>query len=80
MMKLSADYKAGLEAAAAYASRFTTRPDASIHPDITWDQMNPEAQMVAHTTAQQIAWGIRDLKDGIDSVPSKDLREIKEKR
>lgn len=42
------------------ASAFTIKPDRSIHPDIPWDKMSEQAQMVAHTTAQQIAYAIRE--------------------
>ena len=41
------------------ASRFTVRPDAQIHPDIPWAQMNESARTAAHTTAQQIAEELR---------------------
>jgi hypothetical protein len=44
-----------LERASRTASLFTVNPDRSIHPDIPWEKMTEAAQMVAHTTAQQIA-------------------------
>jgi len=47
------------EECAFTASNFTMKPDASIYPDIPFDQMNDAARMVSHTTAQQIAWAIR---------------------
>ncbi len=54
----------GVEAAKNCAAMFTMKPDRSIHPDIPWDEMNDNAKMVSHTTAQQIAWAISELKRG----------------
>lgn len=31
-----------------------------IHPDIKWDDMTDSAQMIAHTTCQQVASKIKD--------------------
>lgn len=47
--------------AATVASMFTVKPDRSIHSDIAWDEMSKNAQIVAHTTAQQISWAILKL-------------------
>jgi hypothetical protein len=41
--------------AAHVASMFTMKPDARIHPDIPFSQMNDASRIAAHTTAQQIA-------------------------
>ena len=35
-------------------------PMRRIHPDISWEQMNETAKMIAHTTAQQISWAIEE--------------------
>lgn len=40
---------------ARIAALFTMGPDAQIHPDIKWADMNESARIAAHTTAQQIA-------------------------
>ena len=45
------------------AAEFSTKKDKSIHPDIAWEDMNETAQMVAHTTAQQIAIEISTLAE-----------------
>jgi hypothetical protein len=50
-----------LREAATVASLFTAPPNARIHPDIAWDEMNESAKLVAHTTAQQISWAISEL-------------------
>lgn len=55
------------ERAAVTATMFTLKPDRSIHPDIPWDKMNETAKMIAHTTAQQIAYAIRSLPDEVKS-------------
>ena len=43
---------------AEIALNFTVKPDRSIHPDVKWEEMSESAKMVAHTTAQQIAYAI----------------------
>lgn len=45
------------------ASRFSVRPNARCHPDISYSQMNETAKVVMHTTAQQISWEIKDMVD-----------------
>ena len=53
-------YADGIRDAARIASHFTAGPNARIHPDISWEQMNETAKMIAHTTAQQISWAIEE--------------------
>lgn len=45
------------------ASAFSMRPNASCHPDVPYAEMNETAKTVMHTTAQQIAWEIKDMVD-----------------
>lgn len=49
------------KAAAIAASRFSVKPDRSLHPDIPWEQMNEAVKVAAHSTAQQIALEIATL-------------------
>lgn len=51
-----------LEEAEKVAFLWSLKPDRSFHPDIPWEQMNETAQMVAHSTAQQIAFEIAALR------------------
>jgi uncharacterized coiled-coil protein SlyX len=45
------------------ASRFSTKTDACCHPDVPIQEMNEAAKTAMHSTAQQIAWEIKDLVD-----------------
>lgn len=49
--------------AANIASMFTMKPDARIHPEIPFAQMNEASRIAAHTTAQQIAGEILEAHD-----------------
>lgn len=57
-------YLAGREAGAKVAALYTQDQDAkSIHPDVPYRQMSETARMVAHMTAQNIAYAIRAIPD-----------------
>lgn len=58
--KIDDAVKAECEACAVLASHFTIKPSASIYPDMPFQNMNETAKTASHTTAQQIAWEIRD--------------------
>lgn len=57
-MKRMSERSKAIREAATVASYFTVKPDARIHPDIAFKDMGENQQMIAHTTAQQIAWAI----------------------
>lgn len=57
----TSDQEIAIREAARIASHFSLKPDRSIHPDITWDQMSEQAKLITHTTAQQIAGEILEL-------------------
>lgn len=77
-----------LEEAAMVASLFSVKPDRNIHPDVPWDAMGETAKMVTHTTAQQIAWEIRELASvpleagpiGPNALLEQQLAEVKGER
>jgi hypothetical protein len=54
---------AALERAAVAAELYSDGTNR-LHPDVPWQDMNPETKHVAHWAAQNIAATIRALKEG----------------